>query len=363
MAIPQTDASRAMAAQIAGNSFSVTGGMDRTKFDEELPKVKTRLETYAGKGDLPAYCMLQLLKSEDRQVIVRAVASACAHLVGDSTNFTGSTIPPVKLTGYEGLFVAGVDLNANVTTNFAGAADVTGKEWAKVSNFDEMEVAYYFGVVCHAMCKTPNDGPPMDAFNAKRADAATQGLIKPAKIFVQDSEWLSYATLRKVHVSFNAYGACRANIIGRVLAHKDDADNDQAGMFFKAFALLSDFGITNLAIIKNAIIRYPQITNYPGMEIQVRAAAEAFKVIEKLPADKRSFAKAMYMDRLVFVDPNEIKNLLGVCKEYLKPTHKTYQNYKGGEITPDQRRMVAADLGVKLVEEEEKVVEQPAGPE
>lgn len=345
-----------VARAIAGSSYSVTGGLDLTKYPP-LPQVTDDLPTYKGGEDLLAYCMWQVRLSTDREVIVRALASACAALLRDPSNLTGSKSPVTALTGYDAVEDPNTDKNSPDSSNFRDATRITLQQWYDAAQFDIMEKAFYFGVLCHAMCKTPTAGDPMKAFNENRANAATQALIGDPAIFVPGSPWLSYETVKKVHASFNAYAACRANLIDKVVAKLGSCESGDRKMFGTAFSLLSDFGVTNLAIIKDAIIRYPQIVRMPGIEQEVRSALSGLRAIEAIPEERRSFAKAMHMDRLVFVKPGDIKNLLGICREYLKPTHETYKRYKGGFVTDAQRRIINADIEGGLVEDDAE--EQP----
>lgn len=349
-----------VARAIAGTSYSVTGGVDLTKVPP-VPSVSDVLPTYKGGEEVLAFCMWQIRLSTDREVIVRALASACAALIRDPSNLTGSKAPVTVLTGYAAVGVANADLTSTAATNFVDASDITLQQWVDAVGIDIMEKAFYFGVLCHAMCKTPQSGDAMKAFNENRAGAATQANIGDPQIFVPNSPWLSYETVRKVHASFNAYSACRVHLIRGVIGKFGSCTSGDSKMFADAFSLLADFGVTNLAIIKDAIIRYPSIVNMPGIEQEVRSALAGLRAISAITDEPiRPFVKAMYMNRLVFVKPGDIANLLGICKEYLKPTHESYKRYKGGFVTPEQLRWIAADLGADLVPDEADAPAPPA---
>lgn len=349
-----------VARAIAGSSYSVTGGIDLTKMPDKLPAVSDQLPTYKGGEELLAFCMWQIRLTTDREVVVRALASACSALIRSPENLTGSRAPAAALTGYDKVIANNADMASKAATNFENASEITLGQWQEAINIDVMEKAYYFGVLCHAMCKTPTAGDPMRAFNENRASAATQALIVDPAIFIPGSAWLSYEVVRKVHASFNAYGACRAHLIYAVVQKLDSCNSGESGMFATAFSLLADFGVTNLAIIKDAIIRYPSIVRMPRIEHEIRSAAAGLRAVDAIADDKlKPFAKAMYMNRLVFVKPGDIKNLLGICREYLKPTHESYKRYKGGFVTEEQRLLIAADLGGGLVEDD--VAEPAAG--
>jgi len=354
---------------IAGTSYSVTGGVDKSRMPEKLPAVTDELPTYKGGEELLAYCMWQIRLTTDREVVVRALASAVSFLIRSPANLTGSSSPSIALTGFKDVADPTTDAATAVTTNFEYASGITVGQWRETVNMDIMEKAYYFGVLCHAMCKTPTAGDPMQAFNEKRVGAATRSNIGDPKIFLPGSVWLSYEVIRKVHASFNAYGACRAHLIHAVVQKLDSLTSGECAMFSSAFTLLENFGVTNLAIIKDAIIRYPSIMRIPHIEQEIRSAAAGLRAVSAIDDERlRPYAKAMYMDRLVFVQPADIKNLLGICREYLKPTHETYKRYKGGFVTESQRRFIANDIEGGLVDDDEpapaaaQVVAQPAVP-
>jgi hypothetical protein len=331
---------------MSGVTFSASGGVDRSKMPA-VPPVTEDLPVYTGDADLLALCMWQIRKSNDRSVIVRALASAAAAILFDKNNFTGSPTKSVPLAGFNDLSAAGVDLTKTAVNNFADGEPVTGAEWVLTASFDETEVAAYYGVLCIAMCSQPIAGAPLNKFNKNRAAAATKAVIGSPKIFIAESPWLSFEVLQKVHASFNMYGPSRCHLITNVLRHRGEFRIGLQENFMDMFFLLTDFGLTNLSIIRDAILRYPWIvTDFEGLESEVKAANDAFLKLSEIDAETRPFAKAMFQNHLVFTAPANIRNLLGICRYALSHTHATYAQYRGGFTTPKQEAYVLTKLDV-----------------
>jgi len=332
------------------STYSPSGGVDRSTLPTK-PTVTATLNTYKGGPELYAYCMWQVRKAPSQEVVVRAIASAVAAILLDGNNFTGSPAAPQDLTGYDELTKPGTDVSLPVPTNFAGAANVTGVEWAETANYNVSEMAAYFGVLCLAMCKQPVDGDPLNAFNKNRSKAATRAVGSGKKnIFVENSPWLTFNLLTDVHAAFNMYGPVRVHLIANVIRHKTEFNMGEQDIFMSQFMLLADFGMANLAIIRDALIRYPWlVTEIEGLDKEIEAANRAFGAVKVIDATIRPFAKAMYMNHLVFVNPADIQNLLGVCRFALSLTHTTYTNYQGGFLTDPQRQKIERRMHVTAV--------------
>jgi hypothetical protein len=120
--------------------------------------------------------------------------------------------------------------------------------------------------------------------------------------------------------------------------------------FASTFLLLVDFGMSALRIIKEAVIKHPWIrTDFPELKPELEAANHAQQLLRRVPGIERSFLKAIHGNAFVPVNYNQIDNLLGVCKEVLKRSTPSYENYSGGRITASQAAKVNNRLGAPEV--------------
>jgi hypothetical protein len=143
-----------------------------------------------------AFLALQVVKSEDKEVIMRAIASAAGILLGTSTNLTGSTVAPVALTGLEVALSEGAEDARPVTTNFDDETPVSIGELLNACEADADELGAYFGVLFVAGNKRVTN-QNRTAFNERRRAAATASIIGEPKIFVQDSPYLAERDCKK----------------------------------------------------------------------------------------------------------------------------------------------------------------------
>lgn len=288
-----------------------------------------------------AYMALQIVKTTDKIVIVRALASACSCLLQDSGNFTGSPMKAEAITGLASAADDGVDPATVLKTNFADAEDVTVGELLAIMEADGDELGALFGVYFLAGNKkiTPQN---RSAFNEKRVSAATASIIGTAKIFVNDSPYLADDVLANCYAAFISCAPLRANLTHKVvnLLHKQYMGPALA--FLNMFLLLQDQGMSALRLIKEATIKHPWIrTEFPNLRPEFSAANTAQQILKRAPGQERSFLKAIHGSAFVPVNYSEIDNLTGVCKEIMKRTTPSYQNYGGGKITPAQLAQIS----------------------
>lgn len=311
-----------------------------------LPKITDQVQVVTGPGvETVAYLILQVRKSEDRRTIIRAVASLCSVLLRDKTNFTGSPMRTVELTGLEPAAEDDADPKRLLKTNFEDEVQVTVGELLATMDVDNDELGAYVGWMFYASQKQATD-MNLSAFNEKRQSAATATLLSEARIFVADSEYLSREMAKKMFGSFLSYSPWRAHMISRIVTHLDDALVGSALAFMSMFLLLVDSGMSALKIIKEAVMRHPWIRmDFPELKPDLDAANEAQNIIRMAPSRERSFLKAIHGNNFVPVNYSQIDNLTGVCKEVLKRTIPSYQNYGGGKITESQLARVNRKLG------------------
>lgn len=316
-----------------------------------LPKITIDLQVVKGKGiETLAYLALQVVKSEDKQVIIRAVASACSYLMNDSSNYTGSPTAIVELTGLEPAGVDGADEAEVLKTNFEDAEDVTIGELLQLMEADNDEIGSYFGVLFLAGSKRVNQ-KNRSAFNEKRKESATASIIGNPKIFIADSDLLSDAVLLKVYAAFLSYSPIRANITAKLISQLDKAHMGPTLAFVNMFLLLTDSGMSALRIIKEAVIKHPWIrSEFPELRPELNAANQGQLILRRAPPQDRPFLKAIHGNAFVPVNYSEIDNLTGVCKEVLKRTTPSYQNYDGGKVTDAQLAKINKHIDVTPVE-------------
>jgi hypothetical protein len=307
----------------------------------KLPAVDFDFKVYKNRGaECLAYYALQVVKSPDKLVIMRAIASACSCLLADTTNFTGSKMPSIELTGLDVASQDGIDGNTVLATNFEDAEDVTVSELLQAMDCDNDEFGAYFGVLFIAGNKRVTS-LNRSAFNERRKDSATASIIGDAKIFVTDSIWLSDIVLEKTYAAFLSCSPLRSNMTSRIISHLERPLMGPALSFTSMFLLLVDSGLSALRIIKEAVIKHPWVrTEFPELKPELNAANEAQKALRKAPGVERSFLKAIHGNAFVPVNYSQIDNLLGVCKEILKRTTPSYQNYGGGKLTEAQAEKI-----------------------
>jgi hypothetical protein len=316
----------------------------------KLPTIAIPLQTVKGKGmEALAYLAWQVVKSQDKSVIIRAIASACSCLINDSSNFTGSGEKITELTGLEQAAHPEVDEATELTTNFKDAEPVTVKELLGLMEADADELGAYFGVLFLSGNKrvtTKN----RTAFNEKRKDSATSSIIGEAVIFVSDSIYLSDDVLQKVYASFLSYSPVRANMTALVVNKLDQVHMGPSLAFMNMFLLLTDSGMSALKIIKEAVIKHPWIrSEFPELKPELFAANTAQNIIKAASPAERSFLKAIHGSAFVPVNYSDINNLTGVCKEILKRTTPSYGNYDGGKVTEGQLERINAHPDVSPV--------------
>nr|QXN75409.1 MAG: RNA-dependent RNA polymerase [Grapevine-associated negative single-stranded RNA virus 1] len=313
----------------------------------ELPLIEDTFQTVKGRGiETLAYLALQVQKSSEKRTLIRAIASACSCLLNDSSNYTGAKDACVDLTGLD----RAADPQANPTevlkTNFEDAEEVTIAELLDLMEADNDEIGAYFGVLFLAGNKklsTEN----RTAFNEKRRNAALASVTRPAKIFINDSLFLTDEILTYIYGTFLSYSPIRAQMTSRVVSKLSAAHMGPSLAFVNMFLLLVDSDMSALRMIKEAVLKYPWIREeFPELRVEFNEANNGFQIIKKAPGNLRSFLKAIHGNNFVPVNYQEIDNLTGVCKTVLKRTTPSYQNYRGGKITEAQEQKIITKLGI-----------------
>jgi hypothetical protein len=334
--------------------YSVSGVTLKTAVPE-MPPQNDDLKIHQGSRNLLIHAMWQIRKSKDRSVIVRALGSAIASIMGGTKDFYNGTqalgtFPDTEID--EELNADGVDLSTLRATNFADEVPLTLAEFDELQDVDTYEMASYFGVLVLASVKQPNAQNAV-AFNEKRTRAAILGSIEDPSIFVADSPWLTIGILKKIHASFAFYWHVRSHMVSTLAGQTGNIKDGTSMALMNMFLLLSDFGMSALKIIKEATLMYPWIrTEFPELSAELITANNGFRFIRQVPEEKRSFVKAIHMDKFVPVVYSEIQGLTGVCKEVLARTKPSYRNYAGGSVTPQQMEKINAHFAMKADESE-----------
>nr|AWY11039.1 hypothetical protein [Sclerotinia sclerotiorum negative-stranded RNA virus 6] len=315
----------------------------------DLPKVVGDFQVVNG-GDLStlAYLILQIVKSSDKVVIIRAIASAVGWILNDSINYTGSDTAPEAITGLEHVFADDKKNSPEVLvkTNFADEEPVSYGEIWTLLNADDDEMGSFIGLLFLAGVKQIT-AQNRTAFNEKRAKSVASTLTSAPLIFVPNSIYLSDRTLKAVYATFTSCGAIRANMLSLLIAKMSPAHMGKARSMYSMILLLVDSGMSGLKIIKEATIKYRWIvTSFPELAPELEAANKAFQVIGAAPASTRPFLKAIHGSEFVPVAYAEINNLVGVCKEVLTRTTPSYMNYHGGEANAHQKQIIDSYLQV-----------------
>lgn len=205
---------------------------------------------------------------------------------------------------------------------------------------DPDELGAYFGILFMAGNKrVTNDN--RTAFNEKRRASALASVTADPKIFIPGSDFLSDEVLANVYGAFISMAPARANMTARIILQLEKPLIGPALSFMTMFLLLIDTGMSALRIIKEAVIKHPWIrSEYPELRPELAAANEAQQIIKRASGRDRSFLKAIHGANFVPVNYSQIEILLGVCKEVLKRTTPSYQNYGGGKITDAQLQVI-----------------------
>jgi len=302
-----------------------------------LPTVEQAIQVVNGGGlETLAYLILQVVKSRDKKLTIRAIASASAWLLESRMNFTGSATVPVAITGLDKAIREDANVEDTLDTNFEDAEPVTVGELLAVMEADADELGAYIGVLYLAGNKRV-DTQNRTAFNERRKASATASIIEEPIIFVPESVYLSDDILKKVYASFLSCAALRANMTYKVVMQIDRTWMGPAQSFINMFLLLVDNGMSALRIIKEAVLKNQWIrTEFPELIPELAAANEAQNILKRAPGKERSFLKAIHGSNFVPVNYSQIDNLLGVSKETLKRVTPSYQNYGGGRVTETQ---------------------------
>lgn len=302
-----------------------------------MPQVTSSIQTVRGQTGALIFLVYQVLRTKEKIVVMRAIASAMSCIHSDSTNYTGSQAECVELTG---LGVIADDTVSDKTrlleTNFKDAEPVTIAEIEALIDIDVDELAAYFGVLCLAGVKrlTPENKA---AFNEKRSNAVRAQTIEDLRIFTENSVYLDDAILNKVYASFVSMASQRSHMISLCAAKMGKITYGPPTAFAVMFMLLVDNGMGAIRIVKEAVLKYPWIrSEFPELKPELALANAAQQVIKQAPSAHRPFLKSIYGSQFVPMPYQETSNLVGICKETLIETTPTYKNYRGGTITPGQ---------------------------
>lgn len=307
----------------------------------EMPQVTTAIQTVRGSTGVLIYLAYQVVKSRDKLVIIRAIASAMSCIFSDSTNYTGSQAPCVPLSGLELVSDETItDKTRVLNTNFENGEPVTIEEIDALADIDADELAAYFGVLCLAGIKRLT-AENKSAFNERRANAVRAQTIDELRIFVQNSQFLDDVVLNKVYASFTSMAAPKSHMMAMCAAKMGTITYGPPTAFAVMFMLLVDNGMGALRIVKEAVLKYPWIrTEFAELRPELSLANSAQQVIRRAPTAHRPFLKAIYGSQFVPMPYQETSNLVGICKQTLLDTTPTYRNYRGGMVTPIQEERV-----------------------
>lgn len=333
------------------NDFDVSG-TDSRRAVPELPRNPKDYSAYTGPVVVPALAALTALKGgpAHKKLIVELVTSAVAAILNDvERNYTGSRIKPVVLTGDDVLMKPPADTSVKIKTNIAGLPDITIAEWLLVSTSDPDELSAYIGTLVYAACKKPTK-ENIDAFGAKRASAATAGVIGDPFFYAKGSDFVAYEVMQKVHASFTSHAVARANMISMTVSKIPEMAGGAQSAFGSQFLLLRNHGMSALAIVLDGLLHCAWIKEeFPELRNEFEAANRAFRTIRAVEQTDRPFIKAIHGNRFVPVNYSEITVLVGVCKSALTRFRLSYANYRGGSTTPEIEARIQKRLGNAMV--------------
>jgi len=302
------------------------------------------LQTVTGDVVSLAYLALQIVKCQDKQLVIRCLASAVAILYKDDRNLTGSPRVPESLTG---LLPDYTDKTSAVVvqSNLEDAVDITEGELAQLLDIDTDELAAYFGVLFLAgVKKVTKDN--RTAFNEKRAEMVRTQILGEPVIFLSGSQYLTDQVLHKVYATFMSMASPRCHLVKKTSEFMGDIHIGPQTAFTAMFLLLVDTGMGAIRVIKEAVLKYPWLrTDFPELRPEYAAANRAQLSIRQADVSMRPFLKAVFGNSYVPVSQSEINNLFGLCKYVLSKSQTTYVRYNGGSYTDEQEAKALARLG------------------
>ncbi|QYK37508.1 MAG: hypothetical protein QKU97_gp1 [Yunnan mymona-like virus 1] len=299
------------------------------------------LQLVTGGHETLLFLALQIERTRDKSVALRAIASAVGILFSTSRDMTGGTAKPVTLDKLdeEGTDVSARDLTEEVGANFAGGEKITAAELLPFLG-DLDELASYYGVLFMAGIKraTPKN---LDAFNKNRRQNVKSTVNQELVLFTESNPLLAKEVLDTVYAAFNVYLPNRMFLVRETAKLAVQVQVGAALSFSNMFVLLEDAGMGSLRIIKEAVIKYPWIrAKFPELQVELNAANKAQSHIRSVLLTERPFAKAIYGNKFVPVSQAEIANLLGVCKRIMLYSVATYANFDGGKYTERQEEII-----------------------
>lgn len=326
-----------------------SGSSLRTTIPPE-PRIGNALQVVRGGHETLALMAYQVAKTEDKKVILRAIASALSCIFEDNTNFTGATSTAVPLTGLAALAgdVAPSE-DSLMHTNFEDQEAVTAGEMNYLIDADIDELGAYFGMLFMAGTKrlTPQN---RTAFNELRVENVRSRIIGDPRIFIPNSIFLDDKVLQRVYATFTSQSSYRYFLVSRAAAKMGTVSSGARSAFASTFMLLSDSGMGALRIIKEATLKYPWIrTDFPELIPELGAASMAQQRVRQAEPAMRPFVKAIWASDFVPMSYQQTSNLLGVCKRVLEQSNPSYVRYNGGKILPHQEAYIRKKLSERAV--------------
>jgi hypothetical protein len=294
-----------------------------------------------------AYLAVVVRETDDKMVVMRALASAVSILFGDASNFTGSPLRPVVLEGLDIFTDDAASDTAHITSNFEGAPDLALADVDPYADCDIDELGAFFGNMFHAGTKklTPQNAT---SFNDKRLNTVLSTTLVPLKIFVPGSTFLDERILNKVYASFTSMAALRCQMIYKTSLKMGSIRYGPSVAFTAFFMLLTDSGLGTLRVIKEASLKCGWLReDFPELRPELEAADRAQQALRSIDAPFRPFAKAVFGSAWVPLPQSEASNLLGVSRSIMSHFVPSYKNFGGGYTTPRQDAIIADRLGVR----------------
>jgi hypothetical protein len=286
--------------------------------------------------------------TDEKIVVVRALASALSILFDDASNFMGSPMPPVNLTGMNIFTDDSASSTAQIRTNFEQAPDLTLADVEPYVDCDADELGGYFGNVFYAGTKKLT-ASNASAFNEKRLNTILATSAKPLKIFVPGSGFMDERVLNKIYAAFNSLAAIRCQLIYRTCLKMGTIRYGPVVTFSAIFLLLVDNGLGTLRVIKEASLKCGWLReDFPELRPELEAADRAQSVLRAVDPPLRPFAKAIYGSAWVPLSQGEVSNLLGVSKKIMTHFVQSYARFGGGYTTPQQDAIIANRLGIAV---------------
>lgn len=321
-----------------------------------------KLQVVYGGVSMALFCM-KLLQEENQtwEDVVRIVGSGVMSVLKiKDVNILGSQ-GSVKTMNTVQRPAPGETIEPEFDTGFEGFRKLGIQELVELQRVEESEIGAFWGVLMRVFVTSPNEGGDLKAFVDNRISNATKACMKPPRVFVQNTSWITYPILRKVEAAFHNNPTGRENMIKNIVLNLDKPRSGMQIAFYNMFEMLENSGMTAYAIVKEALSKGEEVlVRFPELYKELEYVEDVVSRLLEINDLMLPYIKLASGDRFVPGDQNEFKSLLVVCKEIVtrfRPTMRSYTIKDASEALEDKAKAVVVEIfGEDVKHEEDEVV-------